>query len=114
MLVGVGVNCDRSHVEEGAGSGDAHRDLAAVGDQYLAEHQLAHPGLRFSRNAFSPSCPSGLTRRAAMVSAVSWAAWSAGMSGTMSISSLARVIPEGPLFSTSLASRATVASSSSP
>src|SRR4051812_44576419 len=90
--VGVGIYAHRLDAHVGAGASDAHGNLSTIGYQYLAEHQPAHPGLRFSRNAFKPSCPSGLILRAAMVSAVCCMASSCVMLGTRAINSFARAM----------------------
>ena len=71
--VGLGVDGDGGDAHDAAGAGDAHGDLAAVGDQDLAEASgslAIQPGLRFSRNACMPSWPSGEMRMSAMRSTV--------------------------------------------
>jgi hypothetical protein len=72
-FVGFGIHRDGGNSHHAAGARHAHRDLAAVRDEDLAEGGSAHdakPGLRFSRNAFIPSWPSGETRRSARRSTV--------------------------------------------
>ena len=48
--VGFGVDGNDGKVELVAGADDAHRDLAAIGDQHLADASRAH-GLPLSRHA---------------------------------------------------------------
>src|SRR6185295_1345512 len=61
-----GGHGDRSYPETVAGGEDPRGDLPAVGYEELSD---LHAGVRFSRNARSPSWPSALVRRAAAISA---------------------------------------------
>ena len=70
--LGVGVGIDRhgGQAHLAGGAEDPPCDLAAVGDQEGRDHSDQR-GLRFSRKARTPSCPSSLTRTRAMTLAVS-------------------------------------------
>ena len=57
VLVGLGVDGHGLDAELAAGADDAQRDLAAVGDQDLLEHQAAVSGQAgFMANSRSPYC----------------------------------------------------------
>jgi hypothetical protein len=73
--VGVAVHGDRAHAELLAGADDAERDLAAIGDEDLAEHQSGmlpcfFGGLRsrFVRSVSSASISRGRVSRGSMMS----------------------------------------------
>ena len=71
VLVGVGIDRDGAIAHRLGRAHDAPGDLAAVGDQDLAEghHSVAHFGGRFSAKARRPSAASGLRRASANLSA---------------------------------------------
>ena len=69
--IGVGVGVDRDALDSrlAAGARDPDRDFAAVGDEHAPDGHCGcriQFGLRFSRNARIPSCPSSETRCSAM------------------------------------------------
>ena len=53
VLVGLRIDGDGLDAELAAGADDAQRDLAAVGDQNLVEHQRP---ATFTANSRSPNC----------------------------------------------------------
>ncbi len=69
VCVGIRVNAERNDPALARGARDAHRDLAAVCDQEPPDHRSRF-GLRFSRKARKPSCPSSLVRCFAIACAV--------------------------------------------
>src|SRR5262245_29910734 len=107
--VSIGVGIDRDALDPGlaARPGDADRNLAAIGDQHTTERHAFQLGLRFSRNARSPSWPSSDTRWVVMPMT------SSGCAPAISrINAFAFAMPCGPAVSTSSTLRLTAASRS--
>ena len=69
VRVGFGVDSDRHDAGFARAARDAHRDLSAISDEQAPDHAWKL-GLRRSRNARKPSCPSGLMRRSAIARVV--------------------------------------------
>ena len=72
LAIGVGIDGDGADAEALQRADDAAGDLAAIGDQDRIEHrrQPNQPGVRFSRNAPTPSRASGVALNAAIRCAV--------------------------------------------
>src|SRR6266550_7377632 len=85
----LGVHRDAFDPELAAGLNDSNRDLATIRNQQPSDHEPLQPGLRFSRNARRPSCPSSDTRRLARAAAVIGTAASNGWFQTVAIRFLA-------------------------
>src|SRR5258705_6592250 len=67
--IGIRIRGHCAEAEAARGAEDAPRDLAAV--RYQNNGHVSQRALRRSKKARMPSCPSGLTRSAAMRSTVS-------------------------------------------
>src|SRR5262245_43689333 len=110
--VSIGVGIDRDALDPGLAARlcDADRNLAAIGDQHTTERHAFQLGLRFSRNARSPSWPSSDTRWDA-IALVVMPMTSSGCAPAISrINAFAFATPCGPAVSTSSTLRLTAAS----